>query len=168
MSWIIVAIIVPVPLFHLWLHALLSFWKKKPLLFYIFVLLIWIGTFLFFKPIDVISPIFFTPSDILIAFGFILMSIGAILVLSSIITLGLKRFFMWAVLYPQSVQQTRLISGSFKFIPHPAYTGYLLVALGNFLLSGKLYLALVFIFLFALTPIMIYFEEKELSARIHE
>lgn len=167
MSWIITAIIVPVPLFHLWLHALHSFWKKQPFLFYIFSFLMWIGTFLFFKPIDAISPIFFAPSDTFITSGFIVMAIGTLLVLSSIITLGPKRFFVWAVFYPESVQQIRLIRGPFKFIPHPAYIGYLLVALGNFLLSGKLYLALVFIFLFALTPIMIYFEEKELSARIH-
>lgn len=168
MSWIITAIIVPVPFFHLWLHALHSFWKKQPPLFYIFSVFMWIGTFLFFKPVDAISPILFTPSDILIAFGFILMAIGALLVLSSIIALGPKRFFVWAVFHPESVPQVRITRGLFKFIPHPAYIGYLLVALGNCLLSGKLYVALVAIFLFALTPIMIYFEEKELSARTHE
>ncbi|MBI4994590.1 hypothetical protein HZC21_03015 [Candidatus Peregrinibacteria bacterium] len=168
MSWIIAAIIVPIPFFHFWLHALLSFWKKKPFAFYAFSLFVWIGAFLFFKPIDAVSPIFFAPSDILITTGFVLIAIGTIFFLSSVITLGPKRFFVWAALRPQSISQIRLVSGLFKFIPHPAYIGYLLVALGNCLLSGKLYLALVFIFLFITTPIMIYFEEKELAARIHE
>lgn len=35
MEHIAAALIAPVPIFHLWLHALLSFWRKRPLLFYL-------------------------------------------------------------------------------------------------------------------------------------
>lgn len=168
MFWIISAIITPVPLIHLWLHSMLKFWRKHPFIFYAFCILMWIGTFLFFKPVDKISFFLFTPSNNLAMIGFALMSLGVLGVIGSLIALGPKRFFMWAVLRPQEMEQIRISSGPFKFIPHPAYIGYLFVALGNFLAGGKFYLALVFIFLFALTPIMIYFEEKELTQRVHE
>lgn len=168
MFWIISAIITPVPVIHLWLHAILKFWRKHPFIFYALCISMWIGTFLFFKPIDKISFPLFTPSNNITMIGFALMSLGVLGVISSIITLGPKRFFMWAVLRPQEVDQIRISSGPFKFIPHPAYIGYLLVALGNFLAGGEFYLALVFIFLFALTPIIIYFEEKELAQRVYE
>lgn len=168
MFWIISAIIVPVPLIHLWLHAMLKFWRKHPFIFYALCISMWIGTFLFFKPVDELSFSFFAPYSNLAMTGFALMSLGVLGIISSIITLGPKRFFMWAVLRPQEVEQIKISSGPFKFIPHPAYIGYLFIALGNFLAGGKFYLALVFIFLFALTPVIIYFEEKELAQRVHE
>lgn len=168
MFWIISAIITPVPLIHLWLHAMLKFWRKHPFIFYALCISMWIGTFLFFKPVDEISFFLFAPSNNLAMVGFVLISLGVLAVTGSIIALGPKRFFMWAVLRPQEVKQIRISSGLFKFIPHPAYIGYLFVALGNFLAGGKFYLALVFLFLFALTPIIIYFEEKELTQRVHE
>ena len=84
----------------------------------------------------------------------------------SILALGIKRFFVWAVLVPLSVKQKRISSGLFKTIPHPAYIGEILIIFGVFLASGKAYLAAAFIFIIALFPISIYFEENELNQRV--
>ena len=168
MRWIITAIIVSIPFLHLWLHALLAWWRKRPYLYYlIFCPLVWLAAILFFKNIDSTFPsLLFSPTQLVSKVGKILMLLGLVAIISSVITLGPKRFFMWAVLRPESVRRTRVTRGPFAFLPHPAYFGYLTVAFGNFLSSGKFYLSAVFALLFALTPIVIWFEEKELSERI--
>ncbi len=84
----------------------------------------------------------------------------------SLFTLGPKRFFVWAVLRPQEVMQKYIASGIFKFIPHPSYTGILLILFGIFILSGRTYLAGAFIFAVSFFPTAIYFEEKELHERL--
>ncbi len=167
MHWIIAAIIAPIPLFHLWLHALLPWWKKHPWLYYFCGLLVWIGSFLYFSFIGPRSEYLFEFDPVWrVASGYTLMVIGAVGILSSIITLGPKRFFVWAVLMPDSASKIRLTKGPFAFIPHPAYIGELLVAIGNFLVRGQFYLLYLAIFLAVLTPIVIWLEEEELKKRI--
>lgn len=165
MSWLIIAFIVPIPIFHLWLHALLDFWKKHPLAYYAICAPFWIASFFLFQSIDQLSPYLFTPSETLVKIGYALMTLGALGAVSSFLTLGPKRFLMWAVLRPFSTPQKIVSSGPFKCVPHPAYLGYLCAALGDFLMSGKLYLAATLIFLLALTPLVIYFENRELTQR---
>ncbi|MEK7665036.1 MAG: methyltransferase [Patescibacteria group bacterium] len=166
--FLIVSIIfVPVPLFHLWLHALLGFWRRKPVLFYILCLFFWLFAFWFFIKIDAVFPLFlFYPSALLFLSGFALIILGLVFMALSILALGIKRFFVFAVLVPLSVKQKRINSGLFKIIPHPAYIGEILIIFGAFLASGKAYLAAAFIFIIALFPISIYFEEKELNQRV--
>lgn len=166
MSYAIIAIILPVPIFHLWLHALLPFWKKHPLIAYFLAGLIWVGSFFLMKYFDGISGLIFSPPFSVEIAGRIFMLVGLIGVLLGIYTLGLKRFFVWAVFRPNSVEQTYVKKGIYKFVSHPAYLGYLLAALGDFLYCGKAYLAVAFILLLALTPITIWLEEQELKKRI--
>ncbi len=162
---IIILIFAPVPIFHFWLHAMLAFWRKNPVLFYLLCLLCWIASFFVLKMASENSYYAYYPDSFSIVLGFLSVVAGFILIASSILTIGPKRFFMWAVLNPSSVKQKRIVSGFFKIIPHPAYLGELLVPLGTFLLSGKTYIGIIFIYMLSLMPIVIYFEEKELSER---
>ena len=93
------------------------------------------------------------------------MALGALGAISSFLIIGPKRFLMWAVLNPTSTEQKIVHSGPFKLVPHPAYLGYLCAASGALLASGKLYLAVALIFLLALTPLVIYLENRELTQR---
>ena len=164
--WIITGFIAPIPLFHLWLHALLPWWRKHPILFYACAVLVWAASFALFAMFDKSAGIFFISHQNAAFGGYFLIIIGFIAGLSSIAILGPKRFFVWAVLRPESVQRTRISKGPFHWFPHPAYLGYLLISIGNFLASGKFYSLLVAIFLFTLTPMVILLEEKELKRRI--
>jgi len=165
MHWIIAAIIAPVPLFHLWLHALLPFWRKRPLLIYFVALCAWIAIFAYFSWLSPRSEYLFVPSQNYELGGYALMAIGACAVLSSVFTLGPKRFFVWAVLKPDSAPHTRLTKGIFHFIPHPAYIGHLIISIGNFLSRGQFYLLYLIILLAILFPIVIVLEEEELRKR---
>ena len=161
---IIASILAPVPVLHMWLHALLSFWKKWPLAFYFFVFFLWLFSFWFFLKIPAV--LLFEPSAFSSFLGIILAIAGFLLMGLSLFTLGPKRFFVWAVLRPQEVMQKYIASGIFKFIPHPSYTGILLILFGIFILSGRTYLAGAFIFAVSFFPTAIYFEEKELHERL--
>ena len=161
----IAAIMIPIPIAHLWLHALLPFWKKYPRLFYVVA-----GIFLFFSLWLVpgmarFSPYLFRPTPFHTILGWGAMISGLILILSSFFTLGPKRFLVWAVLRPDSVPPRRIQTGPFQFIPHPAYLGYLLIALGNLLTGGKSYLAGILFYTILTLPLIIWFEEHELKER---
>lgn len=110
----------------------------------------------------------FTPTHITRGIGAILATCGVFAIASSILALGPKRFFLWAVLKPQSVPQMHIRKRPFTLIPHPAYIGYLCIALGNLLANGTLYLAGVLAWLIILTPIVIVFEEKEMRERFEK
>ena len=168
LTWIILSIIAPVPVLHLWLHALLFYWRKRPVFFYLFCGIVWLGSFLLFWPLRLIQDQFFAPSTASDVVGRVLMLMGSLGVLSSIWALGIRRFFMWAVLKPDALSQVRIHRGPFSFIPHPAYFGYLLVLFGNLLTTGSLLDVSIFCLSFALTPIIIWLEERELKERINE
>lgn len=166
MNWVIAAIITPVPLFHLWLHALLPFWRKHPLLIYFVALFVWIAVFAYFSWLSLRSEYLFMPSQNYEFGGYALMALGACGVLGSFFTLGPKRFLVWAVLRPSSAPHTRIAKGIFHFIPHPAYLGHFIISIGNFLSRGQFYLLYLIIFLAVLFPIVIVLEEEELRRRI--
>lgn len=163
MELLIATITLAVPTLHFWLHAMLKWWKKFPISFYLFSGLIFVGSFFIISKIEQFSPQIIQENSNL---GAALIIFGIPLIAISILTLGPKRFFMWAVLRPQKVNQKLIKKGIFHYFPHPAYIGYLLMALGNLLSNGTLHLASIFIFSFVTTPIMIYFEEQELKERL--
>ncbi len=158
MQWIITAIIFPVPFFHLWLHALLPWWRKRPYLYYlIFIPLVWLSALLFFKNVDsAFSLLLFSSTQFILIIGKILMLLGLFAIISSIVTLGPKRFFCGQYSGPNLFDTSESFADHSNFYPHPAYFGYFAIALGNFLSSGKFYLGAVFVFLFALMPIVIW------------
>ena len=163
---IIAALVLPVPFFHLWLHALLPFWRRSPLALYVFGLALWIGAFKFLPAIALFSPAAFEPTPAIRYLGTALMIIGFLFAAWSLATLGPVRFFVWAVLRPLAAPRVRVSRGPFSFVPHPAYLGYVVVALGNLLHSGRLYLAGVLAILLFLTPLVIWLEEHELEERV--
>lgn len=163
---VIAIIILPVPVIHLWLHALLNFWRKQPWNFYIFCALVWIGVGFLINNLNEISLVLFEPSYALKVCGYILVGFGFAAAISSFVTLGYKRFLVWAVLRPESVKQQKFKIGPFRFLPHPAYIGYIFVAVGNFLTSGALYLLLVLAVAFILMPVVIFLEEEEMVKRL--
>ncbi len=169
MEYILTSILAPVPVIHFWFHSLLYFWKKNPYVFYGWTLTIWVGSFFMFRHIDPISPKIFLQysSPIFLYVGIFMRFIGALMVLWSMYILGLKRFFLWCVLKPDS-PGCRLVmrKGPFEFLPHPAYFGYMLLLLGNFFSSGKIYILVAFGFLFTFFPIVIMLEDEELKARV--
>ena len=163
--WIIFAIIAPVPVFHFWLHALLPFWRRAPLLFYAWCGIIWAAAFWFFFEINPRSPVLFSPNPWQANLGGALVWIGFAAAIFSVLSLGPIRFFMWAVLRPLVAPRVRL-GGIYRALPHPAYFGYIVVALGALLQTGSLLSALVLALQLTLTPIMIYFEEEEMKKRL--
>lgn len=166
MSWIIAAFVLPIPLAHVWLHALLPWWKKHPWAVYVCGILLWIGSGWFTWTIQMFSPVVFVPLRILGYLGWAMVAIGFLAAVWSLKTLGVKRFLVWAVLRPERFpSHERTARGPFRWFPHPAYVGYLVAALGNFLADGRLYLLGVFAVVLILTPVMIWFEEHELRSR---
>ncbi|MEK7516827.1 MAG: methyltransferase [Patescibacteria group bacterium] len=160
----IAGLIAAIPIAHLWLHALLPWWKKRPALFYVWAAAVGAAAIYLFPRIATISPTLFATSPLLRTLGWVLMGAGALLVLGSIATLGPRRFFLWAVLHGTKTE--RAATGPFRLIPHPAYLGYATIALGNILSNGALYLAGPLALYLALMPIVIFFEEEELKGRM--
>lgn len=160
----IAALIVPIPLIHLWLHALLPWWRRQPWLFYLWGLVLWAGSFKLIPLLDDISPAIFDPGIVTQRIGTGLIWLGLVGLFASLISLGPERFFVWAVLDAESAQRNRA-SGVFALVPHPAYLGYIAIAFGIFLWVGKLYLAMLLIYLIVLTPIVIWLEEQEMEER---
>ena len=155
----------PIPLIHLWLHGMRTWWIKRPRIFFGFAILLWILSFFFFSYIDRSFLSQFNPSFELQLIGWILLILGGGLIFYSLFTLGWRRFFLLAVFYPHITPQIHIKKGLFSFFPHPAYAGYLILLLGGILLSGKIYLSLIFIISLILTPLVIFFEEEELKER---
>ncbi|MBT5015855.1 hypothetical protein HOM98_00040 [Candidatus Peregrinibacteria bacterium] len=166
MLWLIIAFIFPIPIFHLWLHGLLPFWRKFPFIYYVVVGAIWICSFLFFREIIPASPQLFEPNRVTIHLGDSMVFLGFLAALGSLITIGPKRFFMYAVLRPEKVKQKRITKWVFKNCPHPAYNGYIFATFGALIYTGNAVVALVFIFLLTTTPIVMWLESNELDERV--
>ncbi len=165
MPALIAALIAPVPLIHLWLHALLPWWRRQPWLFYLWGLILWAGSLKFIPAMDVISPVLFSPGLATVRIGIGLIWLGIVALFASIVTLGATRFFAWAVLDTEAAPKKR-VRGIFSLVPHPAYLGYISIAFGLLLWVGKLYLAILLIYLVVLTPIVIWLEEQEMEERM--
>ncbi len=160
-----IGVLVWVPLMHFWLHSLLSFWKKSPFLFYGFAFFLLCGSVFISFLVRAFGFPLFESSFVAILIGLGLMLLGMFFVLLGILTIGFKRFFLWAVFFPNSVEQKRITKGLYGYFPHPAYIGWVLLAVGNFVSNGEIVsLVTVLIVMFSL-PVVIYFEERELSAR---
>ncbi len=166
MSNIIAALLLPIPVLHLWLHALLPAWRRQPLSFYVFCLLLWAGAFFLVPKIEQVSPIAFVPGAALQNVALAVIGLGVLLMLASLLTLGFRRFFLWGVLHPAEFPVLKPSNFIFILLPHPAYFGYILVAVGNVLTSGKFYTIGILALLLILLPLVIWLEEEELKSRI--
>lgn len=94
-------------------------------------------------------------------------AVGALfLVFWSIMTLKPKRFFLWAVLRPQSVRQERIGLGPYKFFHHPAYTAYAAMAFAAFFATGRTALLAFAAVIFLLMLIVTARENHELEERL--
>lgn len=162
---LLAALLLPISIFHLWLHGLLKFWQKYPALLYVWGAGWWIGSLSMAPALQFLLPQVFLPNNFWRGIGFGLLSLGVVLVLWSLLILGPRKFFVWEVLRPRP-QQKYLARGPFKILSHPAYLGYAAIAFGNVLMSGSLYTSAVCLFLCTTLPIVMHFEDTELRARI--
>lgn len=162
---LIAGVITAIPLVHLWLHALMPFWKKHPISYYVF------AGILFLASIGVsfwlLSPAYylFLPTPFLEIIGWIFIVIGLILVLSAVSTLGWQRFFLLAIFYPGQIKQRRIREGIYEKFPHPAYIGWTIVSIGILIAGGLSHLLIPVISMMVLIPVVIILEEKELDER---
>lgn len=159
-------LIFPVAIVHFWFHALLPTWRKHPVSFYLFAALIWGITWVGLRNFAPHSVDLFSPTEPWAMIGKGLKILGLVMAVSSLATLGIRRFFLWAVLRPDSVPKIRFTKGPFAFVPHPAYFGYILIAIGDVMGTGETYSMITVFVLLALTPLMIWLEEEELRKRL--
>lgn len=160
------AVIAPIPLFHLMLHPWLSVWRRMPRTYYAVWVVLWaVGIGVAWRFASVLTVRALDPSTVLSGVGTIVAGLSLLLVPWSLATLGWERFFMKAVLWPDRVTQYRIAGGPFRYVRHPAYTAYRIAAIALFLATGYWSLAVLAVWLFALTPFVIRLEEHELTIR---
>ncbi len=155
----------PIPIAHLYLHALLSHWRKRPRIFYLFCTALWCGSAIFILHAQNLfpNPLFLFDKIHLIA-GIAPIMIGLCLIASSIFSLGIRNFFLWSVLNPKKfppLKKPKL----FKIFPHPAYLGYFLIIIGDFIAMRTPIALISLISFLILIPIVIFMEEGELRNR---
>lgn len=167
LSLCVIVLTFPVPLFHIILHRWLGMWRKVPYLYYAGWGIVWIalGLFVFQKKTFAQIPLVSLGQEVRLI-GFIFAALGIFLVLWSLSTIGPKRFFVWAALRPNEVEQKIITKGPFLLLRHPAYVGYQLLAFGSFLFTGWWSTFAVFVWLFLSTPFAIRLEERELAERV--
>lgn len=161
-----IALFAVVPVFHLWLHALREFWKKFPVLLYGMAIAFWAFVMWLMMLLWPSSPVLFAPSKSLMTEGLTLVLIGLAMTVTSIFTLGPRRFFVWEVLRPGAASRDRVQRGIFKHVPHPAYIGNNLALVGAWLATGTLIACIAMMVSLALTPLVILHEEDELNRRV--
>lgn len=163
------AVIAPIPLFHLVLHWRLSVWRRMPGTYYAVWAALWAaGAAFAWRFASVLTVHAFQSPTALAITGTAVAALSLLLVPWSLMTLGWERFFMRAVLWPDRVPQQRITGGSFRFVRHPAYTAYRVAAIALFLATGFWGLAALAVWLLILTPFVIRLEEHELTVRIDE
>jgi protein-S-isoprenylcysteine O-methyltransferase Ste14 len=166
-SLVFLAVIAPIPLFHLVLHAWLRVWRRWPRAYYGVWAVLWaVGAVLAWSFRTLLTARVFDPSSTLTAIGLVIAGASLLLVPWSLFTIGWERFFMKAVLWPDRVPQRRIASGPFRCIRHPAYTAYRIAAIALFLATGFWSLVALAVWLLILTPFVIRLEERELMSRI--
>lgn len=158
--------LLPIPFFHIALHAFLPFWRRRPLLTYGMGVALWIAAGVLAPLIRAQTEGLFAPPIWLAHSAIILGIIGAIFVVWSAITLGPRRFFVWAALKPESAQQKYIPSGPFRFLSHPAYTGYLFMWFALAAGTGNAILIGAFVIAAMLFPIVARIENHELQQRL--
>lgn len=163
---VFLAVIAPIPLFHLVLHRWLSAWRRMPRTYYAVWAALWAaGTFLAWRFADALTIRAFQPPIAFTAVGTVVAGLALLLVPWSLVTLGWERFFMKAVLWPGRVAQRRIIGGPFRYVRHPAYTAYRVASVALFLATGYWSLMVLAVWLSLLTPFVVRLEEHELSIR---
>lgn len=156
----------PIPVVHILLHAFLRAWRKRPMRFYITAGAVWILSFFLAKWLAGVTDVIFTPPYWLTILCIITGWSSLFLVLWSVGILGPKRFFLWAVLRPQSVKQEKIDLGPYKFFHHPAYTAYLSAAFAAFFGTGRTVLLMFAAVMFLLMLIVTARENHELEERL--
>ena len=101
-------------------------------------------------------------SDALRLIGVLVISAGTVLYFRSLSHLGQN----YSPCFDAHVPLEMVSSGPYRFTRHPMYLAKLLVAVGNFVLSGSLWFVLMFTYLALETLRTIFNEEKYLSAFI--
>lgn len=164
---VFLAAIAPIPLFHLVLHRWLPVWRRMPRTYYAVWAVLWaVGAALAWRFSDAFTVRAFQPPAALAAIGMAVTGLALLLVPWSLVTLGWERFFMKAALWPDRVVQRRVTGGPFRYSRHPAYTAYRAATVALFLATSYWSLAALTVWLLVLTPFVIRFEERELTARI--
>jgi len=156
----------PIPVVHILLHAFLRAWRKHPLRFYLAAAAVWIVSFFLARWLGGMTDTIFTPPYWLKVLCAITGWSSLFLIFWSVGTLGPKRFFLWAVLRPQSVRQERIGLGPYKFFHHPAYTAYLSAAFAAFFATGRTALLVFVAVMFLLMLIVTARENHELEERL--
>ncbi len=156
----------PIPVVHILLHAFLRSWRKRPMRFYFVAAAVWVLSFFLAKWLAgntdtiFVSPYWLKMLCIITAWS------SLFLILWSVGTLRPKRFFLWAVLRPQSVKQEKIDLGPYKFFHHPAYTGYLSAAFSAFFGTGRTVLLAFAAVMFLLMLIVTARENHEMEERL--
>lgn len=159
-------LLAPIPVVHILLHAFLRQWRKRPIRFYLAASAVWIASFFLARWLAGNTDTLFTPPYWLKVICAITGWSSLFLVLWSVGTLGPKRFFLWAVLRPQSVRQEKIGLGPYKFFHHPAYTAYISAALAAFFGTGRTVLLAFAAVMFLMMLIVMARENHELEERL--
>lgn len=164
--FLIILILGPVPIFHFLLHKFLNFWQKNPYLFYLSIILIWIlSGFIALIILKMPSLLFITPKWLTILSESIII-FSLFLILWSIKTLGVKRYFLLSVINPIKSEIKIIKSGPYKLFKHPAYLAYCLISISIFLISAKLSILFFNIYYLISIIFIIRLEERELKERL--
>ncbi|MBI2426575.1 MAG: hypothetical protein HYV34_01895 [Candidatus Kerfeldbacteria bacterium] len=158
--------LLPIPFFHLLLHAFLPFWRRHPLLTYAMGAVLWIAAAVLAALVRDATWQIYSPPSWLAAPSISIGAIGAFLATWSIATIGPRRFLVWAVLKPENTEQKYIPSGPFRFLSHPAYTGYLLVWFALAIGTGYVVFVVSCVLAAMLFPIVVRLENNELHERV--
>ena len=157
----------PIPFWHLAFHSFLPAWKRRPAAFYALCTLTWA----LFVPISLdlaqSSDELFTPSRGLrlacLGVSMITLAVGA----WSVRTLTVQRFFFWAVLRPDRIRPTRVVSGPYRYVRHPAYLALVMTVAAGFVASGKGVVLGALAVISVLLTLVAALERRELEARLN-
>lgn len=167
-SFFTIFLLAPIPVTHFILHAFLPFWRKYTVWFYLTSMILWILSFFVAVVLARFGTQLFTPLNQLTAVSVVLALFALFMILSSVITIGPKRFFLWAVLKPTTVEQKYIKSGPYYFISHPAYFGYTLITIAAFLATGRAVMFGFFLYTLFLILVVILLENHEIKKRLNK
>jgi protein-S-isoprenylcysteine O-methyltransferase Ste14 len=160
------AVLGPVPLWHLLLHGLLPTWRKSPRAVYLLAAPLWIGVAPVWWRLADSSPQLFAPRAWGAVVGFSA-SVGGLLVfLWSLWALTPRRFFAWVVLRPGDGARERVVRGPYRYAAHPGYLALVATVSGHFLASGQAVLLWAALGMSVLLGIIAVLEQRELRERL--
>ena len=166
--FLLIFLLGPIPLFHLALHLFLRLWRKAPQLLYVSATILWALSLSVASYVYAWQAALFVPPLWLQIFGAVFGVFSLFLVLWAFFTLGPKRFMVWAVVAPAMVEQKYIKSGPYRFVPHPAYLGYMAMALAVFLITGLASALGFFIYSLVFLMMVILLENHEIKNRLKD